>query len=200
MISLTETRDALQRSDAATFQVQEEWRKTLTQLAQIDQEDAKRRDEVLGCVVAIADRLVAAGKSLLKTLVLIAEREQLFQHLDAAWSAASTEEEKSAISSLLTSRERYTVPHTKAREFLARCASHVDSRLDEIDECLANEEFELARAIGQQARRITAAMREVHNAWPWTDADSLEESWRQYRNDELMDFETFKHELLKAAQ
>jgi hypothetical protein len=178
----------------------EEWRRAMSQFAQFDQDHAKLRDELQASVVDMADCMVMAGKALLKKLVLSAELERIFQRLDAAWRASTSDEEKSKIAALLASRDRNSNCDAEARGFVKECAWHIDNCLESMEKSLANENLELARAIGQQARRITAAMREVHNAWPWTDADSIEESWRQYRNDELMDFETFKHELLKAAQ
>jgi hypothetical protein len=87
-----------------------------------------------------------------------------------------------------------------ARRFLKECAWHIDRCLESLGQCLAREEGDLARVIGQQARRIIGAMREVSDAWPWTDEEAIEASWNQYRQGQLMDFETFKHELVKAAQ
>jgi hypothetical protein len=200
MVNLAETGDALRRHDAASLKAHEEWRRAMSQLAQFDQVYAKHRDGLLTSVAGMADCTVMAGKELLKKLVLSAELEQIFQRLDAAWGASTSEEEKSKIAALLASRDRNKPCDAEARGFVKECAWHIDTCLESLEECLAKEDFELARAIGQQARRISAAMRDVHNAWPWTDLDSLEESWRQYRNDELMDFEMFKNELLKVAQ
>lgn len=200
MTSLAETGDALRRHDAAATAAQEEWRRALSQLAQFDQHHAQLRDELLASVAGTADCMVAAGKALLKKLVLSAERELIFQRLEAAWSDSTSEEEKSKITALLASRDQNSLRDAEARGFVKKCAWHIDACLESLGECLANEEFELARVIGQQARRITAAMREIHDAWPWTDENANEESWRQYRTGQLMDYETFKHELLEAAQ
>ena len=198
--NLAEACDALRRRDAASLEAREEWRRALAQLGQFDQDDAKLRDELLASVLGMADCVVLAGKALLKGLVLRAEQEQLYSRLDAAWSESSSEEEKSAIAALLASRDRNSLRHAAAHHFVRECAGHIASCLESLDECIANEEIDLARAIGQQARRMAAAMREVYDAWPWTDEEAIEESWKQYRQGQLMDFETFKHELLKAAQ
>jgi hypothetical protein len=197
---LAEARDGLRRHDAASLEAREEWRRALAQLGKFDQDHAKLRDELLASVLGMADCVVVAGKALIKGVVLHAEQEQLYTRLDAAWSASSSEEEKSAIAALLVSRDRNSLNHVDAHQFVKECAWHIASCLEWLDECLANDEFDLARAIGQQARRITIAMREVYNAWPWTDEEAIEASWKQYRQGQLMDFETFKHELLKAAQ
>jgi len=194
---------ALRRRVAASLEALEEWRQAMAQLARLDQIDAKLRDELdefLASVSGMADCMVAAGKALIKHLVLSAEQEQLFNRLEAARSESSSEDEKSAIAALLASRGRNSVGDAEAREFVKVCAWHIDSCLEALDECLAREEVDLARAIGQQARRIMVAMREVSDAWPWTDEEAIEASWNQHRQGQLMDFETFKHELLKAAQ
>jgi hypothetical protein len=200
MVNLAETCDALQRSDAASLEAQDEWRRAIAQLAQFDQNEARLRDELIANVVSFADRVVAGGKAILKKLVLPAEREQIVQRLDAARSASSSEEETSATSALLASGDRYASPDAEAREFVKKSAAHLEFWLEQLDECLADEEFELARVVGQQVRRISAAMREISETWPWMDEGAIQESWRQYQNGQLMDFETFKHELLKAAE
>jgi hypothetical protein len=201
MINLIDASNAMRSRDEACREATESWRSANAQLAQLDQELAKCRDEEIVGVTGMADCLVAAGKAFIKRIVLHAEREQLCNQLSAASRELRSKEERDLIAALLEPGQySRALLETDAQRFVQECAWHVDSCLEWQDECFDREDVESARAIGGQARRIVAAMREVYGAWPWTDLEAIEESWRQYRQGQLMDFETFKHELLKAAQ
>jgi len=201
MINLIDASNAIRSRDEACREATESWRCANAQLAQLDQELAKCRDEEIVSVTGMADCLIAVGKSLLKRVVLQAEREQHCNQLSVASRNLSSEEERRLIADLLESgQSSRALIETDAQRFVQDCAMHIDSCLEWQGECFEREDVESARAIGGQARRIVAAMREVVSSWPWTDLEAIEESWKQYQRGELMDFETFKNELLKAAQ
>ncbi len=87
-----------------------------------------------------------------------------------------------------------------AHAFLEECSGALESCLAEQADSLARGDLAQATSCCEQARRLTAVWRDVQRYWPWPDVAALEKSWQQYTRGELMDFETFKHELLKSAQ
>jgi hypothetical protein len=88
----------------------------------------------------------------------------------------------------------------EARLFVADCARQLEHFLEGQSKALSGDDSHLARIYCEQARRIAATQREIQTSWPWSDVEACEASRRQYERGVLMDFETFKHELLKAAQ
>lgn len=193
--------NAMRGHDEAFRKGIEAWRNANAGVAQFDQQLAECRDSEITCVTGMADCLVTAGKALIRLLVLHAEREQLRNQLIAAIGKPQSAEEEHLLATQFNPNENARASlDANARKFIRECALHLDGCLDSQDGCFDREDFESARIIGSHARRIVAAMREVSDAWPWVEQEGIDESWRQYRQDELMDFETFKHELLKAAQ
>jgi hypothetical protein len=87
-----------------------------------------------------------------------------------------------------------------ARRVISAALGHVQFCLKAMARSLASNDLATAQAYSHQALKLTEALRQVHDAWPWLDLEAIHESWKQYVSGELMDFETFKHELLKAAK
>jgi hypothetical protein len=87
-----------------------------------------------------------------------------------------------------------------ARSFLASGTRRIALFLEWQSAAFAEHDIDTARTLGSQTLRLSSALVEVQDAWPWIDYQAEHKSWRQYVQGELVDFETFKHELLEAAQ
>lgn len=195
--SIIDANRELRRADLACREAQENWRYAIAQLARIDQQDAKLRDQGLATLAELACSVVARGKALLRLLVLRAERQQLRDQI----GQLKLESKPSETSPELDASDNdWTSLEPQARGFVNDCAGHVDSCLRWQIENFASGDVEAARMTGVYACRIIAAMREIMGSWPWTDWVAIEDSHRQHQQGQLMDFETFKHELLKAAR
>ena len=59
---------------------------------------------------------------------------------------------------------------------------------------------EMRNDLLRYAKEASEMLTEVLKIGPWIDADAVEESWREYRKGRLTDFESFKHELLRASE
>jgi hypothetical protein len=194
-------REAWQNGAEASRAAGSEWRKAVAQLASLDQEIAALNTTGLSAIVGMTDCVVRAGKDLLKLLVLQAEMNQLQRQMNAE-NCPSTAEEKSAALSNPVDLEYPVSPslESQARHFVADCARRLELCLDWQGDCLDDDDLQAARVFGQHARRLISTLREIQDNWPWSDAEMAEQSWRQYQKGTLMDYETFKHELLKFAE
>lgn len=88
----------------------------------------------------------------------------------------------------------------EARSYVARGARRIALFLEWQSAAFAEHDIDTARTLGSHVLRLSSALAEVQDAWPWIDHQAEHQSWRQYLQGELVDFETFKHELLEAAQ
>jgi hypothetical protein len=168
-------------------------------LAQPEQQDAATRDELLQSIMQMVDCAAGICRSLVGQLVLQAERGQFLAQLRAKNVELLTAEEREELAASSQEADG-AVLEGEARAFVTDCGRRLEFCLERMEEALLNEDLILARQLHEQASRITKAMREIQDGWPWSDARSTLESWAQYQRGELMDFETFRHELLKVAK
>jgi hypothetical protein len=82
--------------------------------------------------------------------------------------------------------------------FVSCCAETLVEFLGMAEE-RCNDEASQSRVLIQQAKRVADILMYVERAWPWSNLKAFEESWRQYHSGTLMDFESFKNELLRSA-
>ena len=192
--------DAMRRQADAWRKADELRKGAVARLAQLDQQLAQAKDVALADITRMTECVVTGGGKLLELLVLEARLTELFGQV-AAPDGTLSDEAKASLASVLPWREQQVSPlDGDARKFVEDCARRIELCLQWIDDCIDDDDLPAARAFCKQASRLTAAMRSVHDSWPWANAEEIDESWRQYRRGELMDFETFQHELLKAAQ
>jgi len=195
--------DALLRQSQACRAAYEEQCRSIAKIAGLDQDIAESFAQEVELTVKMTDHLIKQGTLLLKQLVLRARRAQLCGKLAAMENCSElTASEKVALEQTLsqpTDREDALLG-SQARRFVGDCARSIESCLESVSESLSSDDVIHAGILCKQAHRITAAMREIQDNWPWPDQQAESESRGQYERGELMDFETFKNELLKAAQ
>ena len=183
--------EALRRERRTCLEASANHQGTLAELAALEQRIAQLQEQELVAATRLADGAVILGRRLFEILFNIAQGGRLHgQGLDPAGAAALFEWTQSRPASL----ER------QARTFVIECARCIAYCQQGIAESLESDDLETARGYCKQAGRMVEALREIEGCWPWTDQAAALESLRQYQRGELMDFETFKHELLKAAQ
>jgi hypothetical protein len=92
------------------------------------------------------------------------------------------------------------VSDKSGREMLSICVAAVQRRCSAAAKLLVIGDAAAAERLVRQVEEIAGVMDEVQHAWPWFDEESFEESYRQYEQGTLMDFETFKNVVLKATE
>jgi hypothetical protein len=182
-------------------EVNEAWQSATANLASLDQELAEAKSRRLQCVVSATDATVCLEKNLVKKLVIGAQVTEFLWQLTGQNSENRTPEEEAAIARLraVDVPDRLSLDND-ARRFVAGCAEAIELCVQWTIDCIDDEDLIGARGLLEQAHRLTVAMRAIQNAWPWLDEQGARKSWQQYHEGTLMDFETFKHELLKAAK
>ena len=83
---------------------------------------------------------------------------------------------------------------------LRDCTRRVEFCLEGIAEAISCEDYRAAQIYCELTRRLASAMRMIQDSWPWIDIEGVEASWSQYERGELMEFEAFENELLKATE
>jgi hypothetical protein len=170
-------------------------RRQIAEVARKDQELARLQEQELESIGKMTDAVTKLGPLLFQEMV---DQGEILRKAAAIHSASSDEKAKFAewIDSFETDEEL----EQQARRFVEDCARRIDFCLEGLFEALSREDLTSSRVYCEQTRRLVGAMRHIQESWPWTDIEALEKSWRQYHRGELMDFETFKNELLKAAK
>lgn len=182
---------ALSLHEQAIREAREKQKALLAELASLDQQTAEHRVGRLESVTKMTDATVAHGRKLVERLVLLARLTQQFNE---------TTREPNQAAELELADQRDVAIRSNARDFLASCGEALEVCLETLAITIDAEDVQSASLVCQQAQRLTKTMREIQGAWPWIDEQGVNESWRQYRRGELMDFEAFKHALLKAAK
>jgi len=174
----------------------------MAELARLDQEIAAGTEGGLNSITKLAEAVTAEGKLLLKELLLRAQLDQRYGELRAKEKSTLPEEEKQAIDLALSESGEGAAGRVDAdaRRFISRVAEGMEVCLQWLADSISNEDLQSAQLFCEQASRLNRAMQEIQDSWPWLDLQAEQESWRQYQRGELMDFETFKNELLKAAK
>jgi hypothetical protein len=205
---LAEQEKVLERCDALTqrrHQCRDDFEKhrdTILKIAQFDQSLAASKEKGLQSITAMADSVVSAGRLLIEELVLRAQVVQLVNELLANSNGSVSDVEKKSINHAAAERldQGDSSLDVHARLFVSDCARRTELCLDWVYDSILEEDFQSAKSFCEQAQRLNGAMREIQDSWPWLDIQAEQESWTQYQRGELMDFETFKNELLKAAK
>lgn len=183
-----QTCDDLRRAKKARRKACEQQRVALAELAQLEQELAELEKQELESVKSMTDSVVAHGKKLLERLLV----EGQGSATATSYDGLSTVADPTVIGESLNDND--------ARRFLVACARRVEFCLEGLAESLAVDDSQASGVYCEQARRLTGALREIQDSWPWVKVEAIAESWSQYERGELIDFETFKHELLKATK
>lgn len=85
-------------------------------------------------------------------------------------------------------------------EFIDFCQNIVATLLVIAEKCFSRDVSDDALLLIRQAQKVIDISRKLHNAWPWADADGVDESWRQYHSGELMGFESFKNAVQRTEK
>lgn len=192
--------EALYRQQLACNDAYETHHSALADVAKLDRELVASLECGKESFSRMTDTVVGIGRLLMEELLLRAQLEHLCGNSPFQLPADSAGQAQDQQSSLAAIVQEGTNQDERARHFVSDCSRRLELCLDWLSDSLSEDDAPSAAFFCQQARRIASAMREVQNAWPWVNQEAIAESWRQYQRGELMDFETFKHELLKAAK